>query len=128
MLRLRRFRCALTALFASSVLACASEEVRFEEHMARAKAYRESEQPKEATVELRSALKLKPNSAVVNEQIAELARESGQFENAVFFYREAQRLDPQWIARANVLVLPAQPCGLTIRFRLSLPFVVSLKL
>lgn len=96
-LRLRQLRCALIVSLAASAIACASEEERFEEHMARAQAYREHEQFKEATVELRSALKLKPDSAVVNEQIADLARESAQFENAVFFYREAQRLDPQWV-------------------------------
>jgi len=96
-LRLRRLRCALIVSLAASAIACASEEERFEEHMARAKAYRGQEQLQEAAVELRSALKLKPESAMVNQQIADLAREAAQFENAVFFYREAQRLDPQWI-------------------------------
>ena len=65
--------------------------------MSRAKAYREAEQFKEAAIELRSALKIRPESALVNKEIADLASESHQFENAVFFYREAQRLDPKWV-------------------------------
>jgi len=77
------------------VLACTSEEERFQEHMARAEAYHEQEQLKEAAIELRSALKLRPESAAVNEKIAGIYREFGQFENAIFFYRETQRLDPQ---------------------------------
>jgi len=95
--RIGRSRWALIVLLAASAFACASEEERFEQHLARAETYREGEQLKEALIELRSALKLKPDSALVNEQIADLYRESGQFENAVFFYRETQRLDPQWL-------------------------------
>jgi tetratricopeptide (TPR) repeat protein len=91
----RAFRSALILLLAGFTVACASKEERFDEHLARAEAYHEEKQFKEAAIELRSALKLKPESALVNELIADLYRESGQFENALFFYRETQRLDPQ---------------------------------
>ena len=90
-------RRALIFLLAAFAAACASEEERFDEHITRAEAYREQEQFREAAIELRSALKLKPESARVNERIADLYRESGQFENALFFYRETQRLDPKRI-------------------------------
>lgn len=97
MSRLRRSRWAPFVLVTAAVLACASEEERFQEHMARAETYREQEQLKEAAIELRSALKLRPGSAEVNERIARIYREFGQFENAIFFYRETQRLDPRRI-------------------------------
>jgi tetratricopeptide (TPR) repeat protein len=95
--RIRRYRWAVIFLLVASVVACASDEERFAEHMARAADYREKDQFKKATIELRSALKLKPANALVNEQIADLSRETGSFESALFFYREAQRLDPERI-------------------------------
>jgi len=91
------FRRALILLLAALTVACASDEERFEDHLARAQAYREAEQFKEATIELRSALKIKPTNALVNEQLADLSRETGNFESALFYYREAERLDPRWI-------------------------------
>ena len=86
---------ALLLLLAAFAVACASEEERFQEHMTRAEAYREAGKFDEAVIELRSALKLQPESALVNERIADLGRETGKFESALFFYREAQRLDPK---------------------------------
>ena len=92
---LRLYRTAMIAQLAASALSCTSDEERFQEHMDKAEVYRQQEQVREAALELRQALKLQPQSALVNERLANLYRESRQFENAVFFYREAQTLDPQ---------------------------------
>jgi tetratricopeptide (TPR) repeat protein len=91
------FSRALIVLLAALAAACASEEERFQEHMARAEAYHEAGKFEEAIIELRSALKLQPENALVNERIADISRESGSFDHALFFYREAQRLDPKRI-------------------------------
>jgi tetratricopeptide (TPR) repeat protein len=95
--RLHLSRWALIVLLATTALACASDEERFEEHMARAEAHHEGGELREAVLELRLALKVQPQNALVNERLAELYRESGHFDNALFFFREAQTLDPQRI-------------------------------
>jgi tetratricopeptide (TPR) repeat protein len=95
---LRSLTCCSLLLLALALLpSCASDEQRYEEHLAVAETYREQGRTKEAAIELRAALKLQPKSADVNMRLADLLRESGANENAVFFYREAHRLNPQWL-------------------------------
>ena len=79
---------------------CASPEERFAEHVARAEVYSEQEQPREALIEYRSALKLQPQNAEINFQIAEIASHVYALADAVFYYREAHRLDPDRIDAA----------------------------
>ncbi len=99
MTRQAGLRALLLALLlpAALLVACASEQERLDRHLAEAEKYAEAGQTREALIELRSALKLRPQSAQVNERIADVLRQRGRYEEAVFFYREAQRLDPQRI-------------------------------
>jgi tetratricopeptide (TPR) repeat protein len=87
---------SLPAALASLVLAvaCASPEERLAEHVARADEYIGKEKPREALIELRSALKLDPQNAEINERIADLLRSEMALTDAAFYYREAYRLDP----------------------------------
>ena len=86
----------LSAALASLVLgiACASPEERLAKHLTRADGYIENEKPREALIELRSALKLVPQHAEINERIADLLRSEMALTDAAFYYREAYRLDP----------------------------------
>jgi tetratricopeptide (TPR) repeat protein len=94
---LRRFRRILIILLVACVAGCASDEERFEEHLAQAEVYRTAGQLKEAVLEARQALQVKPQDALANQRLADLYLESGDHGNALFFYREAQRLDARWV-------------------------------
>lgn len=84
---------------------CASPEEQFAEHVERAEEYVEQEQPLEALIEYRSALKLQPQNSEINFQIAEIARRVFALADAIFYYREAHRLDPD---RIDAAMLEAQ--------------------
>ncbi|MEE8474399.1 MAG: hypothetical protein V3T01_03550, partial [Myxococcota bacterium] len=84
---------------------CASPEERFEKHVSNAEEYLEQEQQLEALIEYRSALKLQPQNAEINFQIAEIARVLFALADAVFYYRETHRLDPE---RIDAAMLEAQ--------------------
>jgi tetratricopeptide (TPR) repeat protein len=73
---------------------CSSKQSKLQAHLARAAEYEQNGQTKESLLELRSALQLDPKNADVNFRIAEQLSKSGDYANAVFFYREAVRLDP----------------------------------
>lgn len=75
--------------------ACASKEKKLTAHLERAAEFEQKGQPKEALLELRSALQIDPKNAEVNFRIAEQLSKSGDFANAMFFYRETTRLDPE---------------------------------
>jgi tetratricopeptide (TPR) repeat protein len=81
-------------LVAALALACASPEERYVEHISRAEEYIENGQAREAMIEFRSALKLKPRDAEINQRIADLLRNEMALSDAAFYYREAYRLDP----------------------------------
>jgi tetratricopeptide (TPR) repeat protein len=83
------------AVALAMALGCASEEQRFREHTEQAEAYLEANQSQEALLELRSALKLRPNDVAVNFRLAEIFNGRGQLAEAAFFYGEAYRLDPE---------------------------------
>jgi tetratricopeptide (TPR) repeat protein len=80
--------------------ACASPEERFAEHLARGEEYIEQKKPREALIEFRNALKIKPKNADINQRIADLLRSERAFADASFYYREAYRLDPDRIDAA----------------------------
>ncbi len=84
---------ALLLAFAVGAVGCGSDEDRFAEHLERAEAYVEAGQLEEALLEFRNALQRRPDSAQVNLRIAELLASVSEFQDATFFYREAQRLD-----------------------------------
>jgi tetratricopeptide (TPR) repeat protein len=84
----------LVLALAAGLAACSSKESKFQRHLERAAEYEQQGQLKESLLELRSALQLDPKNADVNFRIAEQLSKSGDFGNAVFFYREAVRLDP----------------------------------
>jgi tetratricopeptide (TPR) repeat protein len=85
---------ALVLACAIPFAGCSSKESRFARHLERAAEFDAKGQTKEALLELRSALQLDPKSADVNFRIAEELAKTNDFGNAVFFYREAVRLDP----------------------------------
>jgi len=74
---------------------CASDEERTAEHSARAEAYLEDGKPREALLELRNALKLRPQDAEINYQIARVVHEMRDLNDAAFFYEETLRLVPE---------------------------------
>jgi tetratricopeptide (TPR) repeat protein len=78
----------------AGLAACSSEEERFRSHLERAEAYRQEDKNREALIELRNALKLRPKDAETNYRIGLLLQEEKQFQDAVFSFREAYRLDP----------------------------------
>lgn len=77
-----------------SLGACRSNQEKLEEHLANAKTYQEQGKPREALLELRNALKLDPRSARTNHEIAKALVAQQDYANAIFYLREAQRLDP----------------------------------
>jgi tetratricopeptide (TPR) repeat protein len=85
---------ALAALAAAALAACSSQTERRDRHLARAESYAEADQIREALIELRSALKLDPQSSETNFRLAELLERSGRIPDALFFFGEARRLDP----------------------------------
>lgn len=88
-------RCLALMLGAFLVGACRSEESRHARHLESAERYLAEEKRAEALIELRSALKLRPQDAETNFRIARLLEQQGSFLDAIFFYRETSRIDPE---------------------------------
>jgi tetratricopeptide (TPR) repeat protein len=73
---------------------CSSDQERLARHLESYREFSKAGKNKEALIELRSALQIDPKNADVNFQIAELMAKENRLADAVFFYREASRLDP----------------------------------
>ncbi len=87
-------------LLAALVLACSSDSERAAEHLARAEEVIQEGNMREALIELRAALKLDPQNAKINFQIGELLASRGEIEDAIFYFGEAARLDPDHLEAA----------------------------
>ncbi len=79
---------------------CTSEEARFAEALQEAEAYTERQEFGKAEVALRSALQLQPNNADVNERLARVLERKLEFADAIFYFEEAYRLDPDQASAA----------------------------
>jgi tetratricopeptide (TPR) repeat protein len=79
--------CALLA-------ACSSAEERFARHTQRGETYVEAGEWQQALIEYRNALAIDPESAAASQRIAELLEAVGRPGDALFYYQEATRLDP----------------------------------
>ena len=90
-----RLATALAAALALSALGCMSAEERVSNHLERARVFEESAQPDKALIELQSALKLDPQNAETNYQTGDLLRRIERWDDALFYYEEAHRLDPK---------------------------------
>lgn len=73
---------------------CRSSEQRFAAHMQRAEKYTKEQKHAEAYIELKNALKLNPNDSKINQELAKCLQSLGQIPDAIFYYQEARRLDP----------------------------------
>jgi predicted Zn-dependent protease len=94
----------VSAAFAALLaLGCATDEQKATNHIERAKSHIEAGRAKEALLELRSALKLRPQDAEINFQIARVLETQKAPAEAAFFYGEANRLDPERIDAALAL-------------------------
>ena len=78
-----RFLPVLLLLCALSIGACASEEQKFEQHLDRAEALLESGNTKAALIELRSALKLRPQHAETNHRIGRVLMDQQRYLDAL---------------------------------------------
>jgi len=90
---LRRRTLAAVCVAALWAVGCADDQQKAANHVERARGYLEEERPKEALLEFRSALKLRPQDAEINYEIAEILEAAQQPAEAAFFYGEAYRLD-----------------------------------
>lgn len=104
----RLLRIAAILALAAGLPGCASDEQRRDEHVQAAEQFLEAGKTAEALLELRSALKLAPQSSDLNFRIAEVVEKDGRIGDAAFFYGEAMRLDPARtdapVARARLLM------------------------
>jgi tetratricopeptide (TPR) repeat protein len=98
--RARRLHKTLLALGCLAALACSSPEERFAEHVERAQGYVAENRTDDALIELQSALKIDPDDADVNEQLAGLLKQRGSIQAAAFHYGETYRLDPTRVGAA----------------------------
>jgi tetratricopeptide (TPR) repeat protein len=89
-----RVAALIAALVACAALPLAGCSPDAASHRERAEQYLAEDRPREALLELRSALKLEPNDAQTNFRIAQIAEDMGKPEDAAFFYGETLRLDP----------------------------------
>jgi len=90
-------RVFLTLLAAAGLmLACSSKEERVARHLDRAAEYLEDATwaPDQALIELQAALDLDPQRAETNYRMGELLEREERWEDALFYYEEARRLDP----------------------------------
>lgn len=78
----------------AGLAACSSNEERAQALVQSAQEYTAQGKPKEALLELRSALKLQPQSADLNFKLGQSLQDNGEYLEAVYFYRETVRLDP----------------------------------
>jgi tetratricopeptide (TPR) repeat protein len=86
-------RSAAAALFALSLAACGGDDSAAP-HVAAAEAAITAGKPDEALLALRKALQAEPKNADVNYRLARLLHQQEQIPDAVYFYEEALRLDP----------------------------------
>lgn len=87
---------ALVAAFAVGWLtSCSSDADKRQRHEARAEEFLREGKPREALIELRSALKLEPKDAGLHFEIGTVFEGLGNLSEALFFYQEATRLAPQ---------------------------------
>lgn len=93
----RRAVSAAVALVAVALLGagCRSEQDRFADHLQRADRFEAEQDLDAALIELRSALQLSPKDAGTNARIADVLQRRGQKQDALFYYQEAYRLDPE---------------------------------
>jgi tetratricopeptide (TPR) repeat protein len=88
--------------------ACSSDDEAVARHREQAAQHLAADEPEAAVLELRSALARDPESAEINFELAEAYRENGQPGRALFYYREARRLEPErlnaYLAEARILV------------------------
>lgn len=87
---------SLAVLFAAALLsaACGSRD-QAAPHLAKAEQLSAAGNLEQALIELRSALKAEPKNADVNYRLAKLLHQQEVIPDAVYFYEEALRLDPQ---------------------------------
>ncbi len=90
----------LLAIAVLLLTACTSPRERLDEHVRRADAYLEEEQLDEALLEFRSALKLEPDNAELHERIGDVLSAQARPREALEYYRQSDRLDPQRISPA----------------------------
>ncbi|MGI9592648.1 MAG: tetratricopeptide repeat protein [Myxococcota bacterium] len=89
---------ALLAALALQVTGCRSPEERLAHHMARGEAFVRDNEIDAALLEFQSALNAQPNNAGVYERIGDVLMEYSQlYPQAISYYREAHRLDPNRI-------------------------------
>jgi tetratricopeptide (TPR) repeat protein len=86
--------CAIVLALAACGFGCSSPDEVLARHLERAQAYQEAGQFDKALVELKSALKLDPQSADTNLRIATLHEQDEEYGEALFYFGEALRLDP----------------------------------
>jgi tetratricopeptide (TPR) repeat protein len=91
----RIFAPALVTALALAALGCMSAEERIANHLERARVFEESGQNDKALIELQNALKLDPQRAETNYVNGELLRKMERWNDALFYYEEAHRLDPK---------------------------------
>ena len=77
---------------------CSSDSERIATHLADADRLLEEGNEREAMIELRSALQLDPQSADINSRIARALEDRNEYGDALFYYQEAFRLDPNDVA------------------------------
>ncbi len=89
----QRLSLLLMVALATGVFGCMSAEERVQRHLDRAQVYDDSGELEKALVELQNALKLAPQSAETNLRTAALLKRQERWEDALFYYEEAYRLD-----------------------------------
>lgn len=94
------------SLVAALVLAlsCMDDASRLDRHLEAARAYQAEGKWREAQLELKSALKLDPGSAEVNLRLGQLEAAQGRSEDALYYFEEAYRLDPENVAAATGII------------------------
>ncbi len=86
---------ALALLVTASLgLGCSDDAQLVSEHLAAAAAHEEAGEAREAVLELRSALRLAPQDADINLRLARLSQRNGNLSDALFYFEEVRRLDP----------------------------------
>lgn len=88
------FGLLIGTLLAMGAAGCGDADGNLAEHLAAAEELMDIGDFKEASIELRNALKLDPQNAETNFKIAELMERQNQLEDAIFFFGETHRLDP----------------------------------
>lgn len=85
---------ALAIALAAFGTGCTSDAQKRDRHMAEAERLIEDGRLREGLIELRSALRLDPQNPEINFRLAEGLKRGERVQDAIFFYRETQRLDP----------------------------------